>query len=150
MQTIKRVGHHKLALIILGVICAGAIVLNVVVRRAPVQDANAVQDLQIIAASVNTYISNSSKMPTDLSDVSKSFPADTLGRMRRYELKPLSMSEYELCATFLAASKGNANYAKPYGAEPDPSIHDKGYQCFKYKVAPNGMYGVPQPAPVAK
>lgn len=123
--------------IVMGILCLLAIVTNLVVRRGPVQDATAVEDLRSISGSIENYYSNQSALPTDLADVKANMSAATWQRIHNYDYLALSQNTYRLCATFAASSGNNGMTAMPYPVygNTDPGVHGKGRQCFTYTVS---------------
>ena len=123
--------------IIMGIICLAAILVNLVLRRGPVEDAQAVEDLRNISGSIQSYYSNRSQLPGDLSDIRSELSDSTWARVDRYDYVVVGLNTYRLCATFNAASTNDSRYeAMPYPApgNDDPGRHTKGRQCFQYSA----------------
>lgn len=134
---------YKRFFLVMGILCLAAIVLNLAVRRGPVNDANAVDDLRSIMSSIDGYYSNNLKLPADLGVMKSGLSSATRQRLKNYEYIPGVNSHYQLCATFSTAG-GNGITTMPYPANPDPSQHSKGHQCFDY-VVNNFNIGGPKP-----
>lgn len=123
------------------VVSALAIVSNLWLRRGPVHDANAVNDLRVIQYAIDNYYLSQNRLPKTLSQVQ--VPARELkSRLSDYEYMADDEDTYRLCATFLTGqhAQRGSGYASPEGlaAVPwaDPGEHGKGHQCFTYNVMP--------------
>ncbi len=127
---------YKRFFLVMGILSLAAIVLNLSVRRGPVQDAQAVEDIRIISSSVESYYSSQTTLPSDLADIKTSLPNATWQRVHAYQYVPLSANHYRLCATFNTdgSSYGGPTKVMPYPAtqNPDPGQHGKGRQCFDF------------------
>ena len=133
--------------IVMGIVCLAAIVLNLVVRRGPVRDATAVDDLRSISGSVENYYSNQAALPSDLADVKASLSTATWQRIHNYEYLVIGLNRYRLCATFTAASPGNNGVnTMPYPmyGNTDPGVHQQGHQCFEFSAGVSASGG-PKP-----
>jgi len=122
----------------LGIFCAAAIAVNVVVRRVPVHDANAESDIGAIAGAIDSYAMEQGMLPSDLTQLS-GLSAATKKRLPSYDYVPAGLSQYQLCATFLAPGQ-NQSIPKPYNVAngyADPANHGKGRECFTYQVTQN-------------
>jgi type II secretory pathway pseudopilin PulG len=135
---------YKRFFIIIGIVCLAAIILNLAVRRGPVKDANAVDDLRSISGAIEMYYSNQSRLPTDLADVKSSLSAATKQRLSAYDYVPVTPVQYRLCASFESASSDKQYMTYPIYGNPDPGQHEKGHQCFVYTVNANNG-GAPKP-----
>jgi len=137
---------YQIFFAVLGAVCVAAIATNLVVRRVPVHDATAANDLVSISNAIDQYASTQSRLPASLSDVS-GLASATQKRLGSYEYTPLTASTYQLCATFLGTGSSTANsYPVPSGA-PDPSRHGAGRACFHYNALTytGGPLGRPVP-----
>lgn len=126
---------YKRFFIIMGVLSLAAIALNLTVRRGPVQDANAVEDIRSMAGSIDGYYTSQTRLPSDLADIKTSLSAPTWQRIHNYDYTPLSSAKYRICTTFVTASSSNNGITVmpyPASANPDPGTHGKGRQCFEY------------------
>jgi hypothetical protein len=128
---------YQVFFLTLGAFCALAIAVNLVVRRVPVHDATIESDLSSIASAIDSYASTQSvaapTLPANLSQLTE-ISDTTKRRLSQYEYHPRSISQYELCATFLATGQ-RRNVGKPYSASyADTTNHVKGRECFTYRV----------------
>src|SRR5688572_20854410 len=130
-KTNNSIRVYQIFFLALGIFCAGAIAFNLVVRRVPVHDATIESDLTAIASAIESYVAVQSfspaKLPADLSELTE-LSAATKKRLGEYEYIPVSATQYQLCATFLAAGDSR-NAGKSYGIAngyADPTQHGKG------------------------
>jgi hypothetical protein len=123
---------------ILAVISALAIVSNSFLRRGPVHDTKAVQDLGNLQSAVDSYYLSQNQLPTNLRQLQLD-GLDVATRLSDYDYTRIDADSYELCATFQTEHKYNKVYYEsgPNGAQvADPNNHGKGRQCFSYTVLP--------------
>jgi hypothetical protein len=123
---------------VLAVVAALAIVSNIFLRRGPVHDTKAVQDIRNLQSAVDSYYLTQSQLPNNLRQLELD-GLDVATRLGDYEYIRIDSDSYELCATFQTEHRTTKNY---YGTGPDgvqmadPDNHGKGRQCFGYTVIP--------------
>lgn len=136
---------YKRFFLIMGLLCLAAVILNLAVRRGPVHDATAVEDLHSISSSIDGYFSKNMRLPATLDDIKPNLGAATRQRLGDYEYVPSGGGNYQLCATFAAAGDfGETTMPYPGAGNPDPAQHAKGRQCFDFVVNNFGA-GSPKP-----
>lgn len=127
--------RYYLFFVLMTIAGLAAIATTYWLRRDVVYDDIQSDDLRTISAAVDAYYFSKNQLPsalkqTDISD------ANTVTRLPRYEYRPVSKVQYELCATFktkrgTATSRPRLTTANvPYADDPD--VHDVGRQCFTY------------------
>lgn len=127
---------------VLAVVAALTIVSNVALRRAPVHDARAAQDIRNLQAAVDNYYLRQNQLPAALDEVAI-YNGDTKKRLADYEYRRLGNRTYALCTTFMAASSNAKPTYAPDMNVPDPEIHGKGRDCFSYTVLPINAHDLP-------
>lgn len=130
--------RYQLFFVGLGIFCAAAIAVNLVVRQGPVHDATVESDIRSITEAINASITvQAATLPTSLTEV-YGLSGGIKKRLRDYTYTVTGPYQYQICATFTAASEGRSgNRYYPLGTGDDPAVHGKGRQCFQYTVSSN-------------
>lgn len=125
---------NQIAVGLLGVVCVLAVILNYEIRRGPVHDAQAVNDLQEITTTLQSAYGSTSNIPASLQAIRGLRPA-LQNRLSAYQYTRFGPASYQLCATFSAASPSSIQpQYQILGVQPDPSYHGAGKQCFNFRL----------------
>ncbi|MDB5178490.1 MAG: hypothetical protein JWN01_433 [Patescibacteria group bacterium] len=129
--------RYYIFFVVLALVTAAAIGGNIMLRRGPAHDTDAVADLNILQSGAETDYSNQNMLPSSLSQINTG--SEKLKRsLSEYSYARLDDTHYQLCATFMTVHHVDKNSTGPTVPElrtsPDPSEHGLGRQCFTYTV----------------
>lgn len=119
---------------VMAAIAVLAITSNILLRRGPVHDSTAVEDIRLLQSAVDTYYLSQSQLPPSLSDLDLTGQQITT-RLRDYDYTRVDGDTYQICATFLTAQTRDTGLS--YNTQvQDPGNHSKGRDCFSATVLP--------------
>lgn len=144
MKTTTNMKRYYNFFVILAIVSALAIVSNLFLRKGPVHDARAVDDIQTIQQNIDNYYIAHNQLPQSLAAVR--LTGETANRLSDYDYVVTAANAYQLCATFMTVHHsryGNSQVSQPGALLADPDEHIKGRQCFSYQVVSVGQPGYP-------
>jgi hypothetical protein len=137
MRTTNSMKRYYWFFIILAVVSVAAIASNAMLRRGPVHDSLAADDLRAIQQNVDNFYIAHSQLPKSVSTLR--LTGDVAKRVGQYDYAVTGPNSYQLCANFLTFHHSTNRYPATnplLGQVADPDEHGKGQQCFSYQVIP--------------